>query len=60
MTVASTVATYLNNKKRRQIARLEDEGGVVVQVLGKEGISPEHLVILCVDADGREVRVPFA
>ncbi len=59
VSVAASVATYLNNKKRRQIARLEDEGGVVVQVLGKEGVSPEHLVILCVDADSREVRVPF-
>ena len=57
VTVAEPVASYLNNKKRRQLARIEDEGQLTVQVLGREGVSPEHLVIECTDSDGQEVRV---
>ena len=59
VTVAEPVASYLNNKKRRQLARFEDEGQLTVQVLGREGVLPEHLVIECTDSDGREVRVSF-
>ena len=58
MTVAEDVASHLNNKKRRELTRLEDEGNMAVQVLGVEGVSPEHLVIECRDADGREVKFP--
>ena len=59
-TVADDVATYLNNKKRRELARLEDDCGIVVQVLGKEGVAPEYMVMECYDANGREVRAPHA
>ena len=37
VTVASEVADYLNNKKRHELARLEDEGRMVVQVVAAEG-----------------------
>ncbi len=57
--VASEVATYLNNKKRRDLARIEDEGRMVVQVYPKDGALPETLQIECMDANGREVRIPF-
>ena len=50
------MATYLNNKKRREMARLEDEGHMTVQIFGREGVSPEHLVIECHDSTGREVK----
>jgi ribonuclease E len=56
MTVHYEVATYLNNKKRREIARLEDEGNMSVQVLSREDVSPEHVVIECQDAQGRDVK----
>jgi ribonuclease E len=56
ITVDDEVATYLNNKKRREIARLEDEGQMTVQVYGSESVSPEHLAIECHDAQGREVK----
>ena len=56
VTVADDVATYLNNKKRRELARIEDEAGINVQVFGKEGVPPEHLVIECHDANGREIK----
>ncbi|HEY2147559.1 MAG TPA: Rne/Rng family ribonuclease [Pirellulales bacterium] len=58
VTVAEEVATYLNNKKRREMARLEDEGQMTIQVFGKESISPEHLVIECQDSAGREIKFP--
>lgn len=58
VTVADEVATYLNNRKRRELARLEDENNVIVQVFGKEAVSPEHLVIETEDANGRIMRIP--
>lgn len=57
VTVEPEVATYLNNRKRRELALMEDEAAVEIQVLGKEGVSPEHIHIACEDADGRSVRV---
>ena len=58
VTVADDVATYLNNRKRRELARLEDESKISVQIFGVEGVSPEHLVIECHDAQGRELKIP--
>jgi ribonuclease E len=58
VTVADEVATYLNNKKRREMAQLEDDGQMTIQVYGREGVSPEHLVIECQDSAGREVKFP--
>ncbi|MEO0532183.1 MAG: Rne/Rng family ribonuclease, partial [Planctomycetota bacterium] len=56
VTVEEEVANYLNNRKRRELATMEDEGGAEVLILGREGISPEHMHVACEDADGREVR----
>ncbi len=56
ITVADEVATYLSNKKRRELSRLEDEGKMTLQVLGDKGVSPEHLKVVCRDADNREVK----
>ena len=56
VTVADDVATHLNNKKRRELARLEDEGKMVVHIVGAKGVSPEHLTIECRDKDSREVK----
>ena len=56
VTVADDVAEYLNNKKRRDLSQLEDEGGITVQVLGAEGVAPEHLSIECRDSENREVK----
>lgn len=57
-TVSDDVATYLNNKKRRELAKLEDDHGIVVQIIGREGVPPEHLVMECYDGNGREMRSP--
>jgi ribonuclease E len=56
VTVEEEVANYLNNKKRRELVRLEQENNVEVQVISAEGLSPEFLKVDCVDANGREVR----
>jgi ribonuclease E len=56
--VSDEVASYLNNKKRKELSRLEDDGKLVVQILGSEGLYPEHLEIDCRDKDGREIPLP--
>ncbi|MCS7303730.1 MAG: Rne/Rng family ribonuclease [Thermoguttaceae bacterium] len=58
--VAEDVAAYLNNKKRRELARIEDQGQMSIVVLGHSNVWPEHLVLECRDADGREVPFPPA
>ncbi len=57
VTVEEEVASYINNKKRRELVQLEQESSVEVQVVSGEGLSPEYLKIDCVDSNGREVRV---
>jgi ribonuclease E len=58
VTVADDVATYLNNRKRRELSRLEDENNISVQIFGAEGVSPEHLTLECHDSQGRELKIP--
>jgi ribonuclease E len=58
VTVDAEVANYLNNRKRSELARLEDEGEMLVQIVAGEDVGPEHLVIQCSDADARDVRFP--
>ncbi len=55
VTVAEDVAAYLNNRKRRELTRLEDEGAMVIQVLGREGVLPEYLLMECRDSESRQV-----
>lgn len=57
VTVLDDVANYLNNRKRRELAALEVEGGAQVLVIGRDGVSPEFLQVQCEDSTGREVRV---
>jgi ribonuclease E len=56
VTVEEEVASYINNKKRRELVALEQENNVEVQVVSGEGLSPEYLKIDCLDSSGREVR----
>jgi len=57
VTVEEEVASYLNNKKRRDLVQLEAENNVEVQVVSKEGLSPEYMKVDCFDSAGREVRI---
>jgi len=52
------VATWINNRKRREIAQFEDATHVQLHVTGKESASPEHLLIEAWDSTGRTVRFP--
>ncbi len=56
VTVEEEVASYLNNKKRREIVQLEQQNTMEVQVVAGEGLSPEYLKIECFDSNGREVK----
>jgi len=55
--VNDEVASYLNNRKRREISRLEEEAGMTVQILGSEGLYPEHLELDCRDREGRDLTL---
>jgi ribonuclease E len=55
--VNDQVASYLNNRKRKEINRLEEEVGMTVQILGSESLYPEHLELECRDAEGRELKL---
>jgi ribonuclease E len=57
VTVEEEVASYINNKKRRDLVQMEQDSNIEVQVVSGEGLSPEYLKIDCVDANGREVRI---
>ena len=37
------------------LRELEEEGGMHVQILGTEGLFPEHVEFDCRDSDGREI-----
>ena len=51
------VAHYLLNKRRKEIAGLEDRGKLEIQVTGQLGVSPDTLSIRCFDHNGNEVRL---
>jgi ribonuclease E len=58
--VNDEVASYLNNRKRKDITQLEDEGGMSVQILGSEDLYPEHLELDCRDDKGQEISLGLA
>jgi ribonuclease E len=57
LTVHADVAFYLLNRKRREIAALEERAKMEVQVQGQFGISPETLELRCQDSNGNDVRL---
>jgi ribonuclease E len=54
--VADEVAHYLLNKKRKEIARLEETGTTQVFVTGLPGAAPETLEFTCYDNNNNEVK----
>ena len=54
--VSDAVAAYLNNKKRRELSGIEDDSSLILQIEGREDVSPEHLTIAYVDSHGRDVK----
>jgi ribonuclease E len=55
--VAVDVAGYLQNRKRREIAKMEEQGGITVQIAGGHDVPPELLEFVCYDNNGNEVKV---
>jgi ribonuclease E len=58
VSVHPSVATYLGNRKRQQLAKLEAESNISILVAFDENAAAEHLKIECYDANGNEIR-PF-
>jgi len=58
ITVHDEVATWINNRKRREIAQFEDVSQVELHIIGQDAASPEHLGIEAWEASGRTVRFP--
>lgn len=57
--VNDKVAAYLNNKKRRDVVKIEEFSGVAIQILGSEALFPEHFECDCRDAEGNLIALPF-
>src|SRR5262249_46296236 len=58
--VQEDVATYLLNRKRRELAQVEEDGGKQVSVRGKPDEAPEFLEFVCYDNNSNEVKfLPF-
>ncbi|MCZ2340239.1 MAG: Rne/Rng family ribonuclease [Bacteroidales bacterium] len=57
LTLHVDVAFYLLNRKRKEIAALEEKAGIEVRVTGQYGVSPEQCEIKCLDVNGSEVRL---
>ncbi len=57
ISVHPSVAAYLSNRKRKDIARLETECSMAIQISFEPNSPAEHLKIECYDANGNEVRL---
>ncbi len=55
--VNDAVAAHLNNTKRRSVMEMEDAGNMTVQILGSEGLYPEHMEMDCRDTRGERVEI---
>jgi ribonuclease E len=55
--VHTDVAHYLLNKRRKDLAALEERAKMEIQVTGQLGVSPDTLTIRCFDHNGNEVRL---
>ncbi len=57
--VNDKVAAYLNNRKRREVMKIEEDNDVSVQILGSEALFPEHFECDCRDREGNLIALPF-
>jgi ribonuclease E len=57
ISVNPKVASYLNNRKRKEIVRMELDCNMTIQIGIVEDAPAEHLTIECFDANGNEVRL---
>jgi ribonuclease E len=57
VTVCAEVASYLLNRKRKDITALEARASMEVTIEGKFGASPDLCELKCIDSNGVEVRL---
>ena len=57
VTVHADVANYLLNRKRKELAKLEEQARMGIQISGQQGVSPELCTFKCLDQNGNEVRL---
>ena len=55
--VAAAVAAFLNNRKRREIARIESEANMTIHIRAEENTAAEKLQIDCFDGNNSEIRL---
>ena len=55
--VSAEVSAFLNNRKRRELTRLETEANMTVQIRHEEEVPAEHLLLECFDGQNNEVRL---
>jgi ribonuclease E len=61
VSVSADAANYLLNKRRRDLAALEEHAKIEITISGVPGLSPEALSVRCFDHSGNEVRlIPLA
>jgi ribonuclease E len=58
--VQADVAIYLLNRKRREIAQLEESGDIQVTITGVPGAPPETMEMVCYDTNNNEVKLVAA
>jgi ribonuclease E len=54
--VHDRVGAYLNNRKRKDLIRFEEENDVGIHINSRADVSPEHLQIRCFDGTGTELK----
>jgi ribonuclease E len=57
VTVHADVGNYLLNRKRKELARLEEQGKMEVTIACQLGVSPDLCAFKCLDHNGNEVRL---
>ncbi len=54
--VHDRVASYLNNRKRRDLIQFEEEAQVTIAIQSRTDVNPEHLIIRSFDGSGNELK----
>jgi ribonuclease E len=57
ISVSAAVAAHLNNRKRKEIARIENDANMTIHIRHEEGVPGEHLQFDCFDSQNSEVRL---
>ncbi len=57
VSVCPAVATYITNRKRRELARIEADANLTIHIRHEDDAPAEHLQFDCFDANNNEIRV---